>query len=732
MGIAVLVTHSLSGLAQTMPVANTNTDRPRIGLVLSGGGARGAAHIGVLRVLEEPRVPIDAIAGASMGALVGGAYASGMSVVEMEQRILAIRTTDIVNDDPPRPEQTERRKRDTQSNFLGPEFGLRGGELNLPIGAVSGIGLEAMLRDFVGSRNVVHFDSLQIPFRAVATDIETGRVQVLDSGDLASALRASISIPGLFAPAALGGRLLVDGGLTRNLPVDVARQMGVDVVIAVNLGTPLLRRDQIGSIVGVTTQMINILTEQNVRASLASLRPHDVLISPALGEFSAIDFDHMVDAVAQGEAAARAMSLALEKLALAPSAYAAYRSRSRSTVQASPANIDEIRFGALQHVNPEVLRSMLETQVGRPLDPAVLDDDLLRLYGRGDFDHVGYSLREVDGHRVLLIDAKERSVGPDYLRFGIGLSNDFSGNAYFQTRTSLRRTWVNALGAEWRSDLQLGRINQLTTEFYQPLNVHQSVFVAPYVDVEQKPYEIFQGQDRTARFIRQSGSLGFDVGTQSSGLGEMRLGVFAGRRSFKLDTGPAALSNIEDVISTGGVRLGWRKDQLDHGLFPRHGYALSVDTTASLPELGARDRYTRWDANYVAAFSSGDHTVQLGLRSGGAIGGSKLPVYDLFQFGGLMQLSGFRTGQLLGRSLAFGRVVYVRRIVSSPLLKGMFGGVSLEAGRVGGPLLPTNATGLLTAGSVFLATDTPIGPVYLALGIASGGNRSLYLYLGTP
>lgn len=705
--------------------------RPRIGLVLSGGGARGAAHIGVLKVLEEMRVPIDVIVGTSMGALVGGAYASGMTLDEMGKRVVAIRTADIIRDEPPRSEQSERRKRDDLGNFLGPTFGVQDGSLTLPKGAVSGIGLEALLRGFVEQHREIDFDRLPIPYRAVATDIETGRMQVLSSGSLAAAMRASISIPGLFAPSEIDGRMLVDGGLTRNLPVDVARAMGVDLVIAVNLGMPLLRRDQVTSVVGVTAQMINILTEQNVRESLASLGADDILISPELDGFSSSDFDHMADTVPIGEAATRSVAAQLQRLALAPAAYAELRTAQQRAPAAAAMVIDEIRFAGLTHVNPQALRPLIETRVGEPLDAAVIDADLGRIYGRGGFAHVGYRVLSENGKRILQIDAQESATGLNSLRFGLGLSNDFSGNAYYQAIASYRRSWLNSLGAEWRTDLLLGRVNQLSSEFYQPLDVGQAWFIAPYLDLEQKPLDVFDGSNRVARFSRQSGLLGVDLGSQHPLFGEVRFGVYRGRRSFKLDTGPSTLLASDEAIGIGGARLQLRRDRLDSGKFPRRGTALSFNLLASEPSLGARDRYQRWDIDYVAAFSRGEHTLQLGLRAGGAVGSAPLPVYDLFQFGGLMQLSGYRTGQLLGQSLLFGRAVYGHRISGAPLLEGLFGGFSLEAGRVGDPLLPNAPTGLITAGSVFLATDTPVGPIYLGLGHARG-NTALYLYLGVP
>jgi NTE family protein len=722
---------SLSLEAQTLP-PDPNAQRPRIGLVLSGGGARGAAHIGVLKVLEELRVPVDAIAGTSMGALVGGAYASGMTIVEMQRQVLRIRTADIVRDHPPRHDQPERLKRDDRNNFLGPEFGVKDGELSLPKGAVSGIGLEALLRGFVGSTGGTNFDTLPIPLRVIATNIETGQMHVLASGDLATALRASISIPGLLAPAEVDDLMLVDGGLTRNLPVDVVRQMGVDIVIAVNLGTPLLRRDQVTSVLGVTAQMINVLTEQNVQASLAELTQRDVLISPELGDFASSDFDHMADIVGVGEAAARALAPRLARLALSESDYAAVRDRQRRAADEPSMPIDEIRFTGLKRVSPSALQSGVHTQVGRPLDAAVLDADLQRIFGQGDFDHVGYHLLDDAGKRVVVIDVEEKASGPDYLRFGLGLSNDFAGNAHFQALASYRRTWLNARGAEWRTDVKLGRVNQLASEFFQPLKAGGSLFVAPSVDLEQKPFDVFDGRNRVARFSRQTGQLSVDAGLQSKWLGEARLGLYRGHRSYRLDTGPSSLASADEAINIGGARLRLSKDQLDSGRFPRNGYAASLDVLASRPALGARDGYTRWETDVVAAFSRGQHTLQLALHAGGALGNNALPAYDLFPFGGFMQLSGYRSGQLLGQSIEFGRVVYGRQISAGPLLEGLFAGFSLEAGRVRGPLLPSSPTGLLTAGSVFIATDTPIGPVYLGFGHARGGNNALYLYLGLP
>ena len=320
--------------------------RPKVCLVLSGGGARGAAHVGVIKVLQELQVPIDCVAGTSMGSIVGGAYATGLTTAEMEKTLGEISTRTLLEEKPPRQDQVIRRKLDDLEQLFPVEAGLDERGLSLQKGALSGIGLEAVLRRLATRPGYLDFDQLPIPYRAVATDLVTGQAVVFSEGELASVMRASMSVPGAIAPAEIGGKLLVDGGLTNNLPVDVARAMGAEIVIAVNLGTPLASRESIQSVLGVTAQMVNILTEQNVRASLASLKPTDILIEPQLGGFSAGAFDDMAKTVPIGEAAARAVADAargargqpcrLRRVRAAPHPGRWSRTRGRSTRSASP------------------------------------------------------------------------------------------------------------------------------------------------------------------------------------------------------------------------------------------------------------------------------------------------------------------------------------------------------------------------------------------------------------
>ena len=707
-------------------------ERPRVCVVLSGGGARGAAHIGVLKVLEEYRVPIDCIAGTSMGALVGAAYATGMTTGEMEKLVGEISTELLFKEKPPRAELSVRRKQEDQFNFIGPEVGIRDGQFFLQKGAVSGIQLETVLRQLSRARGYRRFDDLPIPFRAVATDLVTGRQVVFGDGELASVMRASMSVPGAIAPTEIGEMLLVDGGLINNLPVDIAREMHADVVIAVNLGTPLLPRKALGSVIGVGEQMVFILTEQNVRASIATLTPRDVLIEPELGDFSFADFDNLPKTIPIGEAAARKVAGFLSRLALPAPEYAALRAKQLAPIPRDLRTIDAVRFEPMQHVNPAVAATHLETKAGVPLDQDVLDRDIRRLYGTADFEHIGYRIVDEDGKRVLVMDAAEKSWGPNYLRLGLGLATDFQSEAYFNVHASYRRTWVNSLGAEWLTNLQVGRFNAFMSEFYQPLTLGGIFFVAPRVEATLAPTDVYDANRRLARINVTQERLAFDLGAQVMSYGEARIGIQKGQARGRLQTGTVDFTGGIDQVREGAYTGHLFFDRLDSVSFPHSGWDFESLLYASRPSLGARDTYTKWYSGADFAHSFGDHTFLLGGIVGGHAGGDKLPLYDLFAWGGFLRGSGYRSGALSGDRIQFGRLLYYQKLVRQTLLEGVYAGFSVEALKIGGPLAPDTPTGWIKAGSVYLGVDTILGPIYLGYGQASGGFRSFYFYLGRP
>jgi NTE family protein len=717
--------------ATSTPIDATRK-RPKICLVLSGGGARGAAHVGVIKVLEEYRVPIDCIAGTSMGAVVGGAYATGITVPEMESIIAGLTIEKLFKERPPRQELSFRRKLDDYRNFVGPELGTSTDKTVVGKGLISGVQLETVLRELSRMPGYRHFDDLAIPYRAVATDLVTGHAVVFDEGELANVMRASMSVPGAVAPTEYRGMILVDGMLTNNLPVEVARAIGADIIIAVNVGTPLLKRDELGSIFGVASQMLSILTEQNVQASLKLLKPTDILISPELGDHSTADFNDLAKIAPLGEAAARKVADRLAQLSLPPDEYAALRKRQQVAVAPDNRPVDEIRFENLHRVNPEAAKAVMETKAGEPLHQTQLDADMRRLYGTGDFEHVNYRVLDEAGRRVLSLEAVEKSWGPDYLRFGLGLSSDFSGETYFSLLAGYRMTWLNSLGAELRTDASLGYNSGLRVEFYQPLSVGGTTFVAPRVSWFLDRVDIYRGHERVALYNFEDRAIGLDFGVNLRQYGEFRIGVEGGELIPRLDTGPPLIAQSDVVHHRGAYRTQLALDRLNNVDFPRDGWAASGEIYSSSRDLGADVAYNKWLVAGNSTSSFGENTFRARAVAGGKLGSDPLPAYDQFQWGGFLQQSGYATGQLIGNDFTFGQLLYYRRIRRGALLEGAYGGVSLEIGHYGRPLVPGNPTGTLRSLALFVTADSPVGPAYLGYGLAEDGSRALYFFLGRP
>ena len=706
--------------------------RPRIGLALSGGGARGAAHVGVLKVLEELRVPVHCITGTSMGSIVGGSYAAGVAPDEMARVLGATDWTKVFTDEPPRAEISIRRKQDDYKNLFAPEFGFKDFTIMLPKGVIVGVSIESFLRDLTESAaQVSNFSQLPIPFRAVAADIVTGEQVVLSRGSLAEAMRASMSIPGAVAPVEIDGRLLVDGGIANNLPIDLAREMCAEVIIAVNIGTPAMKRDEISSALAVVEQLINFLGKAAVDRQIASLGSRDVLISPDLGDISAANFDRVKEAMAIGEAAARGMAKSLSRYSLPPEEYAALR-REQHAPPHSLGTVAAIRFEGLERTNPEVLRALVQTKPGEPLSEEKIGEDLRRIYGRGDFEGVNYRIEEdASGQPTMVIGVREKSWGPNYLRFGLGLATDFRGQNYFNIAASYKRTWVNRLGGEWLVDAQLGQNSFLSTEFFQPVEERARLFVAPYASVGQYLRPIFVNDNNLANYLTRELRGGLDAGAALGTWGEARLGPVWRNIHSEVETGPAVLPEVDTKVA--GLRARWFVDQLDRPWFSRAGYSATLTYFDAIGALGSDLSYQRGEARLTGAKSFGANTINVTL-AGGTSFGTTIPPFDKFLLGGPLRLSAYRIDQFAGQSYAFARAMYYNRILAlpPPLGTGVYLGGSLEGGSVNRLDDGRNNSGGLFSVSGFIAADTFLGPAYLGVGFGPAGNYSFYLLLGRP
>ena len=744
-GLAV----AAAGAPAAAQVSDAPSARPRVGLVLSGGGARGIAHVGVLKVLEEARVPVDLIVGTSMGAIIGGLYASGMSSAELEREILSIDWGNVFERREPRQLLSQRRKEEDFELSPVLELGFRDGEFRLPTGAVSTRDLEMLLRRYtLPTRHLATFDGLPTPFRAVATDMETGQPVVMDHGDLAAALRASMSVPGVFSPLEVDGRILGDGGLVNNLPVNVARRMGADVIIAVNIGTPLAGRETLGSLLGITSQMVNILTEQNVQASMALLTPADLLLLPPLGKLTSADFDRATELVRIGEAYGQSVREALARFATDAPSYARWREQREAHAKnhaAPKASVGQIRFEGVDETRALRLAQTLDTIPGQTVDVAAIEADLQKLAATGDYDRVDYRLKRLsgDGDEALVIQLRENDWGPNYLKLGLDLRTDFDGRGDFNLRISHNRHWLNASGAEWRNRLQLGETLAAYSEVYQPLAGEGERFLSAYVDARQQRSELYgQADEALAIGTRQSFKLGLDLGWPIGLLGrygDLRFGLVNSRYRARPDLLSASLDPSSQLFTAQrwrevGLRGAIISDQLDFANFPSAGYRARGELVLGQRTFssGSRRSFSRLDSSFTAVRSWGPHTFNAGGRLAHA---SQIPsgAIDEFSLGGFQQLSGYRAGQVAGNYLLFGRLTYYRRMDWSPgVARALFVGGSLEAGNAWLSRREISWGGLKSGSSLFVGADTGLGPLYLSVVHAPRGYTGLYLFLGRP
>lgn len=722
----VLVALLLTSFAFSAVSAESGT-RPRIGLVLGGGGARGAAHIGVLEELEKLRIPVDCIAGTSMGSLVAGAYASGLSPREMTDRMALVNWSDLFEDNPGRAELNYRDRRLSESYYPGLELGLTEEGLQMPRGIVGGQKLKLFFNRLVGAdKGGRTIESLALPLSIIATDIGTGERVAYREGDLTKAMRASMSVPGLLAPVDYNGRRLVDGGLVDNLPVgEVKSRCNADIVIAVNVGSPLIKPEDVNSLLSITVQMVNILTEQNVTHSLALLKPGDILIKPDLEGITAADFEKYREAAERGRKAAIAAAEQLKRYSVPEPEYLAWWKKVEGTERIAP-RIDEIEIAGLKQVNPEAVLRHLRVRPDDRLDAMQMEEDVARIFGDGYYEDVDYSLLTARERNILRITPTEKSWGHNYLRFGLQfeaseIQHDFAVRAAYHKR------WINHLGGEWLTGVDVGQRAALFTEFYQPLDARQRFFIEPFIGVTREFIDIYQDDERIAQYRFLERQANFTVGMNVGSFGQIRLGWQVRDLDGSIEIGSPALPTGQNTAKGWTSTLDF--DQLDRAFFPSKGWSAKVEYYSEQEEAA----YSKLSVDLRAVKSIGPYTLNGRLYYVDSPKG-QLPIYDAATLGGFLRLSGFAADQLIGGKLRFGSLRGEKVIGKMPL--GLTGdiraGLSLEAGKVDERLSETNRQGWQHSMSIFLGGETPVGPLYFGYGRVIDGPSSIYLFLGLP
>ena len=712
-------------LATLVFVAATVRAAEPVGVVLGGGGARGSAHVGVLRVLEEMRIPIAYITGNSMGAIVGGLYASGLTPDEIERELKAMDWADTFADAPPRPDRSFRRKRDDDLYLIGARVGYRDGSLHFPLAFIQGQKFDLHLNRLTEHvANVHDFDRLPIPFRAVATDIETGRQVVLRSGNLAKAIRASMAVPGGFAPVEIDGRLLVDGLVADNVPVSAVRAMGAKRVIVIDVGTPLLSREEITNAGAVLGQLSTILSQRSVEEQLATLGVRDLLIRPALGDLRPGDFERVGDGIAIGEQAAREARAALATFSVPEAEYARLRPRRE---RAAPPEIQFVRIENRSRLSDELIRARLTVKEGEPLDSERLREDIGLIYGLDVFQSVRYEIVQEDGRTGVVVRATEKSWGPQYLQMGVELTDNLQGNNSYNIGISLLRTAINPLNGEIRLAAQIGQNTGVAAEWHQPLDPLSRYFTSVRASGGTQNFSQFTADgDVIAEYRVRGATLDLAGGREFGTWGEARFGYRFTHGDVDVLIGDPGLQTGYFDVAQVYARLSL--DEFDNAYFPRSGNKGTAEYAWAREDLGSDSDFDQLRLRYSQAFSWRRNTLIAAARYETTLEGTA-PIESQFRAGGFLQLSGYQPRELNGQH--FGGVALVfHRLIADIKLAPTYAGFSLEYGNVWQNRGDVSLKDGLYAGSVFLGVWSPIGPLYLGLGFAEHGRSSAFLYLG--
>ncbi|GAB3516831.1 patatin-like phospholipase family protein [Photobacterium alginatilyticum] len=735
-----------------MPVqASAPSEREKVGLVLSGGGAKGAAHIGVLAVLEENRIPVDVITGTSMGAYVGGMYAMGLSAEEIKNRTLAADWLRGYEDRASRNDLILRRKKQSDDYQIYADIGLSlDGEFQARPGAFQGQGMAVLLRTLTDNLpELASFDDLAIPYRAVATDIAKVKPVMIDSGHLAAAMQASMTVPGALKPVIWQNHLLVDGGVVNNMPVDAAQQLGADAIIAVDLRDALFEEGQLDSALNIIAQLTTFMTNSSADQQKSLMKPDDVYLEPEVSFMLAPDFDKMEQAYIAGRKVALEALPKLRRYQLSPEDYRAYEKRKydrRSQVSASTAYyIDRIEIENHTLRSDQALIALLDLDVGRVISNDELELAVNRLNAQDIFARITYQIKQQDDENVLVVNVSEKSWGPGYLNFKFSFEDDFANRSDFAFGAQYIYTDLTDKGGEWQFDWLLGSWKKISTELYFPLDYQKKHFTSFGLgwNRENREFNLSEEQRRLigredltvidAEYLQVTGfaEIGWNIRPWSA--------IALGYNGISGEAKEINGDNDKQDYTAHGPYLSFVYDDLNNFYFPTEGFLLEADvglgfsrsTLNNEPSIDGENIY--YDALMVKPFNYQRHTLVATFKAGGSESDELIPIY-VQDLGGLFNLSGFHRYELNGRYRLFGAFNYRYRLLDNDF--GAFSapvyiGGSIERGGVWDDSSDISWESSIGAASVYLAVDSLVGPLYLGYGQAEAGENSIYLSVGS-
>jgi NTE family protein len=640
--------------------------RPRIGLVLEGGGALGLAHIGVIQWMEDHHVPVRYVAGTSMGGLVGGLYATGHSPEEIRKLISGIKWDEVIAGKVPYQDLSFRRKQDAQDYPNSLEFGLKRG-IQFPEGFNSGQQVGLILDQIaLPYSEIKTFNDLPISFACVATDLVSGKQEVFRDGSLSLALRSTMSLPGVFTPVRHGDHIFADGALLDNLPVDVAQDLGADLTIAVHLQVkPLDPKDPLSTF-SVLGRSLSVVIAAN---ELRSMEQADVLVSVPLQDFGSFDYAQADKMIKLGYAAAQSKAAVLSAFALNDEDWANYVSRRNSRKRT---NLPAPQFIVVPGATPEIaslIQQNLKGVLGQPLDASTLDKQLNVLTGLGRFSSVGYEVVEQNGKQGLEIDAVEKTYAPPIVRPLISIDGSDYDNPLFSIGGRVTFFDVGGFGRELRNDIILGSEWGIRTEYYVPLKQGSRWFIAPRAFADNSPFNAYQEDKLVAEYRNRQIGGAVDIGYEFGRDGELRFGYELEDQKFTPRIGDPTL--VPTISGRGGfTRLQYLLDHDDDAVIPRNGYDFRFDgewhdaqagSTEAFPTLEAEFRYFKRLNQPSSIFFSTSAGTTLGYEGVG------IPVFSL---GGSVRVSAYGTNELLTNQYYYFQAGYLRELFKLPPLLG--------------------------------------------------------------
>ena len=717
--------------------ATTTQIRPTVGVVLSGGGAKGAAHIGVLKVLEANNIPVDYIAGTSIGAYVAGLYALGYSAHEIEIMMLKANWTAGFSDSISRDNLSYRDKQQKDKFNIPLNLGYKDGGFRAPSGLLRGQTMSYVLRD---ATNLVQqfgdFDELAIPYRAVATDLATSEAVILRSGSVVEAMQASASVPGVVQPTELDGQLLVDGGISNNMPVDVVKAMGADIIIAVDISSPLTKKENLTNTIAVLEQLSTMLTNASTNKQKALLTENDIIIRPAIDTLGTTDFSIMPKALALGELAATQLLPQLDKLKLSDEDYAKYQNAkiTKSIAWINPLQrpIVRIKVNNKSKVSKKLIIETLGLSAGDIVTKESLKKALDQVYALNKFARVDAEFTDTPEGRVLIVKTTAKSWGPNYFHAGFNWEDDFNLDSAVTLNLAYVMTELTENSGEWRNELELGDKKRIATEFYEPLNRNQDFYSRAQFQYELKDWDLIDSNSLIVSLESQLSRIELGLGYNYSQSGIIELGVLGEFGSIR---NRGSLSADINYQSTGGY-FKYAYDTLNSISFPTTGNRLRFgayirDESFVYDDKSPNGSSWQFEADWKGALQLGNHAV-VGKVALATIDNNTDFTLHFSELGGFLNMSGYHKNALAGSHKMFGAFIYQYDLGRDLFISDLpwYLGVSLEGGNVWASREQIDIKDLIFGSSLYLGTDTDWGPAALGFGMSDQGEQAVYLFIG--